>query len=178
MFTQTLHMFTEPLWTAVTQDSAEKRCHLWWRRKTHVAASGALQLVGIQERLDPWNQILRLTTRPPCCPVKCGREGFTVKYTNTSGGYSSSLAACFHCGTIRIQRKRNEKELTYVQMFSALCRMKDKTLGCMAVVSLWIFGDWNVYLLGGKTLHISLLCPRWEIDINAAASRYSCCVLR
>lgn len=29
----------------------------------------------------------------------------------------------------------------------------------------------NVYLLGERMPHISLMCPRWEIDINSAASR-------
>lgn len=29
----------------------------------------------------------------------------------------------------------------------------------------------NVYLLGQRMPHISLMCPRGEIDINSAASR-------
>lgn len=69
MFTQSSHICPEPLWTAVAprgQDRSgksfgrEKMCHFWWKLKTHVAVSVALQLFGIQEE-GSWQWTVKIS---------------------------------------------------------------------------------------------------------------------
>lgn len=124
-------------------------------------------------RVKSWNQILRVDheTTLLYCKMRSGRIYDKVHKYDDWKTYSSPLAPCFHCGTMCTERKRAN-----VQRSELEWRMKEKMLGCMAVVSLWIFWEWNVYPLGGKCFIFRFMCPRWEIDINAAASTNGHCV--
>lgn len=89
-------------------------------------------------------------------------------------GYSSPLARWLHCGTICIQRKGKRK---------SICANVQCTVRCLVARLLYLFGSSGkeTFICSGKMLHISFIRPRWEIDMNAAASNActaSYCILQ
>lgn len=119
-------------------------------------------------------RFFRFSTRPPCRPAKCGWR--TSLVDNDRRIYSSSprLQNAFIVHAYR--EKENERTIICANVLEEY-----KIRWSVAWLSLWISFN-HEKLQGGKCLsarlkmlHISL-CPQWEIDMNAAASRYSYCI--